>query len=342
MATLVPKPDGYNELLGALVDRIRTAQLRAADAVNRELVGLYWSIGREILTRQDVEGWGTRVIERVALDLRRLFPDSRGFSERNLKYMRALAAAWPEEAIVQQLLHKVPWGHLVRIIDKVDHPVARDWYLRATLEHGWSRSVLVHQIDSKAHERQGQAITNFQRTLPAPQSDLAHQSLKDPYKLDFLMLADDVRERELEAALLDHLQKFLIELGVGFAFVGRQYRLAVGNDEFFLDLLFYHLKLRCFVVVELKATDFRPEYAGKLNFYLSAVDDRLRHKDDQQTIGLLLCRGKDRVVAEYALRGMTQPMGVSDYELRESLPEKLKGTLPAIEEIEDEMREPGS
>lgn len=240
---------------------------------------------------------------------------------------------------MQQLLHKVPWGHLVRIIDKVSDPAARDWYLRAALEHGWSRSVLVHQIDAKLRERQGQAATNFLRTLPAPQSDLAHQSLKDPYKLDFLTLADDAHERELEDALLAHLQKFLVELGVGFAFVGRQYRLTVGGDDFVLDLLFYHLKLRCFVVVELKTTDFKPEYAGKLNFYLSAVDDQLRHKDDQQTIGLLLCRGKDRVVAEYALRGMTQPIGVSQYQLHDALPDGLKGTLPTIEDLENELLE---
>jgi predicted nuclease of restriction endonuclease-like (RecB) superfamily len=261
-------PAGYAELLSDLKQRIRAAQLRAAVAVNQALVLLYWQIGREIMSRQTREGWGSRVIDRLAADLRQAFPEMSGLSPRNLKYMRAFATAFPDEAIVQQLVAQIPWGHIVRLLDYVKDPVERGWYVRQTIQHGWSRNVLLHQIESRLYQRQGQAITNFDRTLPPPQSDLAQQVLKDPYAFDFLTLAPDARERDLERGLLQHVRDFMLELGIGFAFIGNQVHLEVGGDDFYLDLLFYHLRLRCFVVIELKVGEFQPEYAGKMNFYL--------------------------------------------------------------------------
>lgn len=261
----------------------------------------------------------------------------RGFSRTNLLYMRAFAEAWPEIAIVQQLVGQIPWGHNIRLLEAVTAREEREWYVRKTLEHGWSRAVLVHQIESGLYRRQGKAHTNFAATLPPLQSDLAQQILKDPYNFDFLTVADDAREKELEAGLLQHLRKFLLELGVGFAFVGSQYPLEIGGEDFRIDLLFYHLKLRCFVVIDLKATAFRPEYAGKMNFYLSAVDDLLRHSGDQPSIGIIICKSKNAVVAEYALRDTAKPIGVSQYQLMEALPESLKGNLPTIEELEAEL-----
>ena len=330
-------PQGYDELLGALKERVRQAQLEAATAVNRSLVTLYWSIGRDILARQAVQGWGAKVIDRLAADLRKAFPDVRGFSARNLKYMRALAEAWPSEAFVQQLLHKLPWFHLCLVLDKLKDRTEREWYLRASVEHGWSRNVLSMQIETGLYRREGKAVTNFERSLPPLQSDLAQQALKDPYKFDFLTISGDVEERRIERGLVEHIRDFLLELGRGFAFVGSQVPLQVGGDDFRIDLLFYHTHLHCFVVIELKAGGFKPEHAGKLNFYLSAVDDLLRTPGDNATIGILLCRGKNRLVAEYALRGHTQPMGVSEYELTEALPEELKAELPSVEDLEAEL-----
>ena len=334
---LVARPEGYGELLQTLKARIQTSQVKAVLAVNRELILLYWSIGRDILDRQERLGWGAKVLDHLAEDLKRAFPGVRGFSVRNLKYMRDLAREWPDVEIGQQLVAQLPWGHNIQLLQRVKNRSEREWYIRACVEQGWSRNVLAMQIKTGLYRRQGQAITNFERSLPAPQSDLAQQALKDPYQFDFLTLDGDAREREIEQGLMDHLQRFLVELGVGFAFVGRQVRLDVGDNEYILDLLFYHLKLRCYVVIELKSGSFKPEYAGKLNFYLSAVDDQLRHPDDAPSIGLLLCQEKDRLEAEYALRGMTQPMGVSEYELTEALPDELKGQLPTIEEIESEL-----
>lgn len=328
---------GYAELLGELKRRIREARVRASLAVNRELVVLYWAIGRDILARQQAEGWGTKVVKRLANDLQRAFPDMQGLSARNLRYMRAFAEAWPDEGIVQQLVAQLPWGHNVRLLDKVKDPDQRPWYARATIEHGWSRSALVLQIDSGLHERGGAAVTNFRCTLPQPDSDLAQQVVKDPYNFEFLAVSDDLQERVLERALVDHIRDFLLELGRGFSFVGSQVPLLVGGDAFRVDLLFYHLHLRCYVVIELKAGEFRPEHAGKLNFYLSAVDDQLRHESDKPTIGLILCRGRNRVVAEYALRGSTQPLGVSEYELTQALPKQLAGELPTVAQIEAEF-----
>lgn len=327
----------YGELLERLKARIRSAQLRAALAVNRELVLLYWQIGREILTRQREQGWGARVVERLASDLRREFPAMTGLSRTNLMYMRAFASAYPDEAIVQQLVGQIPWGHNLALLNKLEDPEVRAWYAARTVEFGWSRNILIHQIESRLHERQGSAVTNFGRTLPTPQSDLARELIRDPYHFDFLQLGPEARERDLEQALLLHLRSFLLELGVGFAFVGNQFRLEVGGQDYYLDLLFYHLRLRCYIVIELKIGAFRPEDSGQMSFYLSAVDDLLRHPDDRPSIGLILCKERNRVVVEYALRGVEKPIGVAGYHLTERLPEPLRDSLPSVEELEREM-----
>jgi predicted nuclease of restriction endonuclease-like (RecB) superfamily len=329
--------EGYDDFLRDLKERIRHAQTRAALAVNRELVLLYWQIGRDILARQQQQGWGARVIDRLAADLRHAFPEVQGFSPRNLKYMRAFAETWPDEQIVQAPLAQLTWYHNIALLEKAKSPEERLWYTTQAIQYGWSRNLLVHQIETGLYHRQAQAITNFERTLPSPQSDLAQQILKDPYNFDFLTLGPDAHERDMERGLLEHLRAFLLELGIGFAFVGSQYPLDVGGEDFHLDLLFYHLRLRCFVVIDLKLTAFRPEFAGKMNFYLSAVDDLLRHPDDQPTIGIVLCKTKNRVIAEYALRDLNKPIGVSEYQLLEALPEQLKGNLPTIEELEAEL-----
>lgn len=330
-------PDAYPALLADLKDRIRAAQVKAGLAVNREMVLLYWRIGREILLRQEGEGWGAKVIDRLSRDLRSAFPEMKGFSPRNLKYMRAFAEAWPDEAIVQAGLAQLTWYHNIALLEKVTSPEQRAWYIGQTLEHGWSRNVLVLQIGSRLFERQGKAPTNFERTLPAPQSDLAQQVLKDPYSFDFLTLGPVAHERDLERSLLDHLRRFLLEMGAGFAFVGSQYHLQVGDSDFFLDLLFYHVKLHCYVVIDLKMGKFTPADAGQLNFYLSAADDLLRTEGDAPTIGLLLCKSKDKAVAEYALRDINKPMGIAEFRLDEALPETLRGSLPTIEELEAEL-----
>jgi predicted nuclease of restriction endonuclease-like (RecB) superfamily len=336
-------PLGYPELLEDLKGRVRTARVRAAVSVNRELVLLYWEIGRSILERQQREGWGAKVIDRLADDLRREFPEMKGFSGRNLKYMKTFGEAYPDGQFVQEVLAQITWYHNITLLEKVKDPAERAWYVRKTVEQGWSRAVLVHQIETGLYARQGQAQTNFERTLPAPQSDLAQQLLKDPYCFDFLTLADEARERELQRGLVERLRDFLIELGVGFAFVGSLYHLSVGGKDYYLDLLFYHLKLRCFVVIELKVDEFEPEHAGKMSFYLSAVDDLLRHAGDAPSIGLILCKTSNRVVVEYALRDTAKPMGVATYEVRrvEALPEHLKGSLPTPEELVAELEAGG-
>ena len=336
--SLTIRPEGYGDFLRDLKQRIRTAQVRAVLAVNRELVLLYWQIGREILERQDRAGWGAKIIETLGLDLHNEFPEVKGFSPRNLKCMRALAEAYPDPEFVQQVVAQIPWGHNVRILDGTRDRAEREWYIRQTVQNGWSRNVLVHQIESGLYRRQGKAQTNFTSTLPAPQSDLAQQVPKDPYNFDFLTLAEDAQERELESGLLEHLRKFLLELGVGFAFVGSQYPLEVGGEDFRIDLLFYHLKLRCFVIIDLKMGAFNPEYAGKMNFYLSAVDDLLRHSDDQSTISVILCKSRNAIVAEYALRDTAKPIGISEYIATVNLPADLKGSLPTVEELEAELK----
>jgi predicted nuclease of restriction endonuclease-like (RecB) superfamily len=331
-------PDSnYADLLDGLKQRIRLAQVRAALAVNRELVMLYWQIGREILDRQRQEGWGAKVIEHLARDLRLEFPDMKGFSPRNLKYMRAFAEAYSDEQIVQQVVAQIPWGHNIRLLDLVKDSEERLWYAQKTVANGWSRSVMLYQIDSKLYERQGKSITNFEQTLPQPQSELAQSLLKSEYNLEFLNLQEQVLERELEAALLTHIQKFLLELGMGFAFMGRQYRLEVEGNEFFVDLLFYHIGLSCFIVIELKTTDFKPEYSGQINFYVNVIDDQLRRPHDNPTIGIILCRAKQRSLVEYSLRGMTQPISVSTYRTTAALPEEFKTQLPSIEDLQHEI-----
>ncbi|WP_265581075.1 PDDEXK nuclease domain-containing protein [Methanofollis aquaemaris] len=330
-------PEEYPVFLAGLKVRIREAQTRAVLSANRELILLYWHIGKEIVQRQEREGWGAKVIDRLSADLKREFPDMKGFSSRNLKYMRSFARAYPDEEFVQEVLAQITWYHTVTLLDKVKDPVQREWYIRRTIANGWSRNVLVHQIERGLIRREGRAVTNFSETLPAEQSDLALQTMKDPYIFDFLRMGETVRERELERGLIDHLREFLLELGVGFAFVGSQYRLAVGGQDFYLDLLFYHLRLRSYVVIDLKVGEFIPEYAGKMNFYLSAVDDLLAHSSDNPSIGIVLCKAKNRVIAEYALRDMARPIGVAGYVLTSSLPEELAGRLPTVDELEEEL-----
>lgn len=348
---------------------MQTARIKAGLAANGELLALYWDIGRLILDRQRKEGWGAKVIDRLSADLQREFPGQQGFSPRNLKYMRAFAGAWPETAminppaapsnrpakaepaivrvplaritaamspIVQQPAAQLPWMHHCLLLDKLDTPADRLWYAAKTVEHGWSRNVLALQIEAGLHRRQGKAVTNFKATLPHAQSDLAQGITKDSYLFDFLTLRYDANERAVEEGLVAHVEKFLLELGAGFALVGRQVHLEVGDQDFYLDLLFYHLTLRCFVVIALKAREFTPEAAGKMNFYLSAVDDRFRQRGDQPSIGLILCRSKNRVIAEYALRDMTKPIGVSGHvtKLVDSLPKSLKGVVPSVAELE--------
>jgi predicted nuclease of restriction endonuclease-like (RecB) superfamily len=337
MPDIVPLPADYAVWLSELKTRIHEAQQRAARAVNRELVLLYWQIGGDILARQDREGWGAKVIERLAQDLRNAFPDMKGFSPRNLKYMRAFAEAWPDVEFVQGVLAQLPWYHHLALLDKLPDPETRRWYAAKAIEHNWSRNILVMQIETRLLERSGQAITNFPASLPKPQSDLARESLKDPYRFDFLGLTDEAQEREIEHALVKHVTEFLLELGAGFAFVGRQVLLDVGGDEFFIDLLFYHLKLRCYVVIELKGGKFKPEHLGQLGFYLTAVDRQVKSEHDNPTIGLLLCKSKNKIVAEYALADKSQPMGIAEYKLLDALPAELQTSLPSIEAIEQAL-----
>lgn len=322
-------PSGYLAFLTGLKDRVRAAQLKAAVSVNTEMIQLYWDIGRAILRQQSEQGWGAKVIDRLGEDLQREFPGQAGFSARNLKYMRAFAEAWPGESIVQQPAAQIPWFHNVVLLEQVKQPAARLWYAQAAKEHGWSRAVLVHQIETDLFGRRGKAVSNFHKALPAATSDLARETLKDPFTFEFLTLADDHAEAELERGLVAHIQKFLLELGVGFSFVGSQYHLEVGGDDFYLDLLFYHLKLRCFVVFDLKAKAFTPEAVGKMNFYVSVVDDVLRHEADNPTIGIVLCKSKNAIVAEYSLRDIDKPLAISTYVTRliESIPDELKGEL---------------
>lgn len=332
-------PSGYGETLRDLKARIQRARLRTVLAANAAMLQLYWDMGRTILARQAHEGWGAKVIDRLSADLREAFPDMSGLSPRNLLFMRGFAEAYPDAKIVKQLVSQLPWGHVVKLLQRVKAPGARHWYMRLAIEEGWSRSVLEIQIERRLYERKGKAVTNFAQTLPPGDSDLAQQIFKDPYLFDFLGTADPRRECEVEQALVDHIQRFLLELGSGFAFVGRQVPLEVGDQDFLIDLLFYHLKLRCYVVVELKAVAFDPGFVGQLNLYLSAADDLLRHPDDQPTIGLLLCRGKNELVVEYALRHLKRPVGVSEWEteLVAKLPKALHGSLPTVEEIEAEL-----
>lgn len=337
MKPALPLPADYADWLTSLKSRIHAAQQRATLAVNQELIRLYWQIGHDILERQEKQGWGAKVIERLSHDLRVAFPEMKGFSRANLLYMRAFAAAWPDSEIVQQAVGQLPWGHNIVLLTRLKSPEWRIAYAQKAIEHGWSRNVLNIHIETQRLEREGKALTNFELRLPQPQSDLARECLKDPYRLDFLGLGKEANERAIESALVEHITHFLIELGAGFAYVGRQVPLEVGGEDFFIDLLFYHLRLRCYLVVELKAGPFKPEHTGKLGFYLSAVDAQIKHPEDQPTIGLLLCKSKNNIVAEYALRDSNKPIGVAEYQLVQALPEPLVTNLPSIEEIEAEL-----
>lgn len=334
---LTDVPTGYADWLAELKARIHTAQQRAALVVNRELVLLYWQIGRDILERQARQGWGAKVIERLACDLRTAFPDMKGFSRANLMYMRAFAEAWPDAEIVQQAVGQLPWGHNLVLLTRLKDAQLRLAYAQRAIRHGWSRNVLNIHIETRLLEREGHAVTNFEAQLPASQSDLARDTLKDPYLFDFLGVGNEADERAIESAIVGHITRFLLELGAGFAYVGRQVHVEVGGDDFFIDLLFYHLKLRCYVVIELKAGPFKPEHAGQLNFYLSAVDAQVKSAQDNPTIGLLLCKSQNRVVAEYALRDSNKPIGVAEYQLVAALPAELRTSLPSIEQIEREL-----
>ncbi|WP_104904434.1 YhcG family protein [Pseudomonas sp. LH1G9] len=335
--TISALPEGYADWLTQLKVDIAQARQRAALAVNAELVQLYHRIGAEIRQRQQVNAWGAKVIERLARDLSDAFPDIRGFSSRNLKYMAFFAQHCPNGLFGQQPAAQLPWFHVVTLLTKLASPAEREWYAQQTVLLGWSRSTLEQNIKNRLQQRQGAAVTNFVARLPAAESALAHETLKDPYLFDFLGLGDDAHERDIEDGLIRHITRFLLELGAGFAFVGRQFRLDVGGDEFFIDLLFYHTRLKCYVVVELKATAFKPEHAGQLNFYLAAVDAQIKAEDDKPTIGLLLCKQQNRLVAEYALSGIDKPIGVAEYQLLRDLPETLGRNLPSIAEIEAEL-----
>jgi len=365
----------YRDLLGDIKTRVRAAQHRAVLAANAEMIALYWDIGRMIAARQKEEGWGAGVIPRLAVDLKNDLPEEKGFSARNIGRMIAFYRQYPilplpaeklEQPDVSQssarsgyleilpravaklgdavlsasdwkVFSAVSWAHNVILIEKLKDLPTRYWYAWQALEQGWSRDTLTLQIKSRLHERQGTAITNFDRTLPEAHAAIAQGLLKDPYLFDFFTLEEPFHERELETGLIQHIQKFLLELGRGFAFVGRQYRLEISDRDFYLDLLFYHLHLRCFVVVDLKKGEFKPEYAGKMNFYCSAVDDLLRNEYDAPTIGLILCQTKARIFAEYALRDIHKPIGLADYELTRALPTELASSLPSIESLENEL-----
>ena len=332
-------PRDYAAMLNAIKLRVQSERIRIVSTANSSMIMLYWEIGTTILSRQSREGWGAKVIDRLGADLRDAFPEMNGFSTRNLLSMRNFAHAYRDPEIVKQLVSQLPWGHILRLLQLVKNASARLWYARACVREGWGRAMLETQVRARAHLRHGKAVNNFSATLPATESDMAARAFKDPYLFDFLGTADPRREREVEQALVDHIQRFLLEMGTGFAFVGRQVHLQVEERDYYIDLLFYHLKLRCYVVVELKSGPFEPSFVGQLNLYLSAADDLLRHPDDKPTIGLLLCRSKSQLIVEYALRGFAKPIGVADWEssLVAKLPEEFKGTLPTVDEIEAEL-----
>lgn len=329
-------PSTYPEFLRDLKARIQARQARAALAVNQELITLYWEIGQRIVERQENAGWGDAVITQLERDLKKAMPGLEGFSRRNLYRMRTLYLTYRNQGeFVPQLVAQIPWGHNTALIEKVKDPVEREWYLQQTIEQGWSRNILIHQIESNLYARQVNQIKshNFYQALPSPQSELVEQALKDPYILDFLTLKQGAKERDLQNALLAKLRDFLIELGNGFAFMGSEYPLRVSNQDFFLDLLFYHYRLRCLVVIELKIGDFKPEDAGKMNFYLSALDEQVKHPDDRPSVGIILCKSKDKLIADYALRNLNRAIGISTYEVG-VLPPELESELPTLEQLE--------
>lgn len=334
--------DQYAEWLAELKTKIQQSRLKATLSVNRELILLYWQIGQDIIERQQQYQWGDKVLDTLAKDLRIAFPEIKGFSKTNLKYMRLFAQAWDYDEIGQQAVDQLPWGHNIRIFTDIKDKPTRIWYIKKTIEFGWSRKVLVHQIETQAHLRLGNAQNNFADTLPNIQSELVRDIFKDPYHFEFLDMGGDVNERQIEQGLINRLKQFLIELGVGFAFVGSQYHLEVGGEDFYIDLLFYHIKLHCYVVIELKNTDFKPEYSGKLNFYVSVVDDLIKDKAiDKPTIGLILCKGKNNTIAEYALQGIQKPIGVATYITQTSeVPTAIADYLPSIEALTEVIDTP--
>lgn len=327
----------YISIVENIKHEITAAQYRAAVHVNADLLLLYHSIGCII---NDHKSWGNKFIDNLATDIKMSFPESKGYSVRNLKYMAKFAEAYPDREFVQQVVAQIPWGHNIILMDKVSNPDERVWYIQKAIENSWSRNVLVHQIESGLYKRQVSAekVSNFEHRLPSPQSELAVQTMKDPYVFDFIPFREDMLERDIEQALVRDITKLLLELGTGFAFVGNQYHLNVGGDDFYIDLLFYNLNLRCYVVIELKTGDFKPEYAGQLNFYLSAVDGILKKEHDNPSIGLLLCKSKNNLVAEYSLKDISKPIGVSEYKVTSNLPDDLEDQLPSIEDIQKRIR----
>lgn len=335
----------YASTLANLKKQIQQCQLKAATAANKELIHLYWTVGKTIVEKQETSGWGSGIIEKLAQDLQNAFPGIEGFSRANVFRMKAFFSAYEKVAqAVRQFeslpIFGIPWGHNILLIQKIKNNEERLWYASKAIEHGWSRNMLELWIKSDLYNREGKALTNFHQTLPSPQSDMAQQALKDPYLFDFLTLHEDHIEKDLEEGLVGHIQKFLLELGQGFAFMGRQYPIVVEGDTSYIDLLFYHVKLRCFVVIELKARAFKPEDVGQLNYYLSAIDDTLKHSSDNPTIGILLCKTKKKVKAEYAFRHINRPFAAIEYEtmLTKALPEELKSNLPTVKEIEEELK----
>ncbi len=328
----------YNSFLVDIKNKIKLSQQKAFNSINQEMIILYFNIGAAIDIRQKELGWGAKVIDRLSLDILKEFPNMKGFSTRNIKRMLRFYKEYHEEfSKVPLTVAQIPWTHNTILIEKIKDKDLRYWYIQKVLENGWSKDVMALMIKSEIHKREGSLVSNFRAVLPKNDSDLVQHSFKDPYIFDFLTITEPFREKELENNLIKNMEKFLIELGSGFAFVGRQYKLEVGDDDFYIDLLFYHLKLRCFVVVELKKGKFKPEYSGQVNFYCSAVDSILAQKSDKPTIGLILCQEKNEIVAEYSLRNMSQPIGISEYELTEILPKEFESSLPTIEMIENEL-----
>lgn len=329
--------DNYFKVLESVKAQIQDAQYRAVLGLNREQILLFWNIGKVIIENSK---YGSGFIENLARDIKSEFPNAKGYSVRNLRYMRRFAEMFDENENLQEPLADLTWYHLQSLMDKISDKNIYLWYANKALENGWSRNILLHQIETKLYERQalpGKA-TNFEHTLPSPQSELARDTLKNPYVFDFIEIRDDIIEREIENELVANIAKTLIELGTGFAFLGNQYHLSVGNEDYYLDLLFYNTRLHCYVVIELKAGKFKPEYAGKLNFYLSAVDDILRHEHDNPSIGIMLCKERDKLTAEYALRDINKPIGVSEYKLSDFVPKELADTLPSAEDIEKRIK----
>ena len=327
----------YLTVVDTIKNNIRVAQYKAVLSANHELIMLYWNIGNVI---NENNTWGSKFIDNLARDIKLDFPDMTGFSVRNLKYMAKFADTYKDIEFVQQVVAQIPWGQNIVVLDKISDENKREWYLRQTIENGWSRNVLVHQIESDLYARQVRSnkITNFENKLDSPQNELAIQTLKDPYIFDFISIKADMLERDIENELVKNVTKLLLELGKGFAFLGNQYHLEVGGEDFYLDLLFYNLNLRCYVVIELKTGEFKPEYAGKLNFYLSAVDGILKKDGDNPSIGLLLCKSKNDIIAEYTLKDMSKPIGVSEYKVTRQLPKELEESLPTAEDIQKRIQ----